>query len=117
VPLQLPFQEKVLCCYLTRFAEAALAGAGGGPSGWQTPVVPPSTEIKHKQGRTQMVELVHALPQAVPAAAGVASCEAETQTADRITAMDTASNNFLSISNSPFFRGLLRQTASIRFVV
>jgi len=65
-----------------------------------------------------MVELVHGLPQAVPAAAGVASCEAETQTADSITAKDTVNSVFLIIVqfSLSLFIGSLEQTASILFV-
>lgn len=40
-------QAELVTGYLARFAETALAlvGAGAGPSGWHTPVVPPSTPI------------------------------------------------------------------------
>lgn len=41
-----PFhQAEFFTCYLAGFAETELAGAGGGPSGWHTPVVPPATPI------------------------------------------------------------------------
>jgi hypothetical protein len=49
-----------------------------------------------------MVELVHGLPQAVPANAGVASWEAETQTADSTTAKDTVNSIFLIIVQFSF---------------
>jgi hypothetical protein len=56
---------------------------------------------------------VHELPQAVPAAAGAASWEAETQTADSTTAKVTASSIFLIIVQFSFLVYFLSEALSL----
>jgi hypothetical protein len=54
------FFTTVLSLYLL----AHFVGEGGGPSGWQTPVVPPPRPKKQPHGRLQISPLVQGLPHA-----------------------------------------------------
>jgi hypothetical protein len=54
------FFTMVLSLYLL----AHFVGEGGGPSGWQTPVVPPPRPKKQPHGRLQISPLVQGLPHA-----------------------------------------------------
>jgi len=56
--------KSIFCSMISPFYFFHFGRAGGGPSGWQTPVVPPPTPKKQPHGRLQMSPLVHGLPHA-----------------------------------------------------
>jgi hypothetical protein len=82
-----------------------MSGAGGGPSGWHTPVVRPLNSPKQKQGHLQMSELVQGLPQATTACGVVPNWRMDKALADRTARNIAANNAFLSINRAPYFGG------------
>jgi hypothetical protein len=78
------------------------SGAGGGPSGWQTPVVLPLNRPKQKQGRLQMSELVQGLPQATTACGVVPSWRTDSALADKTARNIAANNAFFAMDRGSF---------------
>ena len=72
------------------------SGGGGGPSGWQIPVVS-EPKTKHRHGFWQPTDLLQALPQAGTWVAAALNCLADTAPADRTAASMPANNIFLTM--------------------
>jgi hypothetical protein len=70
---------------------------GAGPSGWQTPVVPPPTPKKQPHGRLQMSPLVHGLPHATIACVPVRNWWTDNAPDERAAASIVANINLLAM--------------------